>query len=420
MDRIVFVLFVGLGCSSWLAINGVYAELPLLVDRLPEKWAVNSALTLAIQAGNIGPFAVWASGRRYGPGRVLVPAIAALLAMATLAPLLLAFWWGVAWRGRSMVLIGLTFVAALADCTSTVTFYPYLARFPAVYVGALMLGETLTGLLASVFTWIQTAWFAHSESTALVFGPQTYFLLLASLMVTSAAAFVGLEYSARARAAAALVGMEGSRTRANAGESDEDRAQLLPAGYGVNSAAPVVASLRSAARFLCRDLFFQLLVLGWSSFLQNGALPAISSYAAMPYGTRTYHLGTTLSQSLAPAGAVVALRYRAGARVALCLLGLWTIMAFYTISLALTSPNPPLVASGAGSFLAVTASVVTACSITYSKTLALLQCKEHVSKRCPSLAADVLFLAGVAVQACSLVAALLFFGLVNYTATFQE
>ena len=43
------------GISSWVSINGLWVELPLLVDRLPESWNLASYLSITVQIANIGP-----------------------------------------------------------------------------------------------------------------------------------------------------------------------------------------------------------------------------------------------------------------------------------------------------------------------------------------------------------------------------
>ncbi len=58
VDASIFALFVLLGLGSWVTIQGVFAELPLLVNHLPEGWSAASALSLAIQVANVGPLAV--------------------------------------------------------------------------------------------------------------------------------------------------------------------------------------------------------------------------------------------------------------------------------------------------------------------------------------------------------------------------
>ncbi|CAF0823511.1 unnamed protein product [Didymodactylos carnosus] len=48
-------LFVLFGLSTWLDINGVWVQLPLIVNSAPEGWSLPSYLTLAIAVANIGP-----------------------------------------------------------------------------------------------------------------------------------------------------------------------------------------------------------------------------------------------------------------------------------------------------------------------------------------------------------------------------
>jgi riboflavin transporter 2 len=48
-------LFVLFGISSWVAINGLWVETPILVQRLPEAWNLASYIVVIIQLANIGP-----------------------------------------------------------------------------------------------------------------------------------------------------------------------------------------------------------------------------------------------------------------------------------------------------------------------------------------------------------------------------
>merc|ERR1712214_164008 len=52
---LVDLLAVLFGISSWISINGLWVELPLLVQELPEGWALPSYLSIIVQVANIGP-----------------------------------------------------------------------------------------------------------------------------------------------------------------------------------------------------------------------------------------------------------------------------------------------------------------------------------------------------------------------------
>lgn len=56
---------------------------------------------------------------------------------------------------HSLGLFILTFALGLIDCMSSVTFLAYLANMPPVYAGALLFGETTSGLLPSLYALVQ-------------------------------------------------------------------------------------------------------------------------------------------------------------------------------------------------------------------------------------------------------------------------
>ena len=52
---LVDVLAVFFGISSWVSINGLWTQLPMLVNSLPESWSLASYLTVTVQLANVGP-----------------------------------------------------------------------------------------------------------------------------------------------------------------------------------------------------------------------------------------------------------------------------------------------------------------------------------------------------------------------------
>lgn len=55
---IVHILVLLFGSGAWIAINGVFVELPVMVPQLPEGWNLPSLLTILVQVGNIAPITV--------------------------------------------------------------------------------------------------------------------------------------------------------------------------------------------------------------------------------------------------------------------------------------------------------------------------------------------------------------------------
>lgn len=142
------------GMGSWVAINGLWVELPLLVTELPEGWNLPSYLTVVIQLANIGPLLV-SLLHRFRPGCLSeVPVIFTVLGVGTLACLLIAFLWNMtSWlqgSQHSVAFVVLTFFLALVDCTSSVTFLPFMSRLPSYYLTTFFVGEGLSGLLPAL------------------------------------------------------------------------------------------------------------------------------------------------------------------------------------------------------------------------------------------------------------------------------
>ncbi len=51
---LVDMLSVMFGVGAWISINGLWVELPLLVQALPEGWSLPSFMSIIIQIANIG------------------------------------------------------------------------------------------------------------------------------------------------------------------------------------------------------------------------------------------------------------------------------------------------------------------------------------------------------------------------------
>ncbi|XP_058528259.1 solute carrier family 52, riboflavin transporter, member 3-like [Ochotona princeps] len=161
MTMLTHLLVCIFGMGSWVAINGLWMELPLLVTELPESWNLPSYLTVVIQLANIGPLLV--SLLHCFLPRCLseVPVIFTVLGVwvGTLACLLIAFLWNMtSWLqgGQySVAFVILTFFLTLVDCTSSVTFLPFMSLLPSYYLTTFFMGEGLSSLLPSLIALAQ-------------------------------------------------------------------------------------------------------------------------------------------------------------------------------------------------------------------------------------------------------------------------
>lgn len=52
---LVDVLAVMFGIAAWIGINGIYVQLPLLVNSAPEGWNLPAHMVMLVQIANLGP-----------------------------------------------------------------------------------------------------------------------------------------------------------------------------------------------------------------------------------------------------------------------------------------------------------------------------------------------------------------------------
>lgn len=138
------------GLSSWIAISGLWLELPILIQRLPEKWGLASQLTFAIQFANITVFVFCALKQISSTLFNDVSATNFQLSLGVLACVSLIFGWDhqiwILGTNRSVILLVSTFCLAIIDCLSSVTFLPFVGRFRAVYLIPFLIGEGIFSL----------------------------------------------------------------------------------------------------------------------------------------------------------------------------------------------------------------------------------------------------------------------------------
>jgi riboflavin transporter 2 len=146
-EHLALCLVALLGCGSWVAVNGIWSESPVLWPLAPECLHLASIMTVTVQLANIGPI-LYFVGRTLCKGKgveVQTWAIYIMYLLGIASCSLLAGLWNrtsdVLGEQHSTALISLLFFLALLDCTSTVTFIPFMAQFPKHYLSALYIGE---------------------------------------------------------------------------------------------------------------------------------------------------------------------------------------------------------------------------------------------------------------------------------------
>ena len=149
------------------------------------------------------------------------PSIYVLMVIGVLSSLLIGFFWDatsyINGEEHSTGLLTLLFFLSLVDCSSSVLFMPFMARFRQAYLTSYLIGEGLSGFLPSIFALMQgvggnpscrntSAIVNGSESWQLEafypepnFSVSVFFFILMGLMICCAASFIGLNHCEVAR-----------------------------------------------------------------------------------------------------------------------------------------------------------------------------------------------------------------------------
>ena len=156
--------------GTWLNLNGIWIELPLLIPRLSEGWDLSPQLGMASNLANVGPLIIAFIRHLIGQSSAYeVPSICVIFAVGIIGPLILSFTWfkQVSFYGknRSIPLLVCGFFLALVNCTSSVTYLPFVNRFDSKWLNIYFAGESLSSLLPALLGLLQVG--ERRTSTAL-------------------------------------------------------------------------------------------------------------------------------------------------------------------------------------------------------------------------------------------------------------
>lgn len=334
MSLYIHLLACAFGLGSWVAINGLWVELPLIVNILPEGWDLPSYLTVIIQLANLGPLLV-AMAHKMCPGKLqenLV--IHAILTIGLLACILLAVFWRnttvFLGASRSTAFLILTFFLALVDCTSSVTFLPFMMKLPAKYITTYFVGEGLSGFVPGLAALAQGVGMSKcvnisqtssnlsqpgDEGFVVVtqyfppnFSTEVFFSLLVVMMVLSLVAFTLLNRVPRTceLATERLMPKSGTVVSVSGGLDNPALSDSNPKTQyddEKEQSRPVVEKpFYSHAK-----LTFIYFMVVWVNAATNGILPSVQTYSCMPYGNLAYHLSAALASLANPLACTIAM-----------------------------------------------------------------------------------------------------------------
>ena len=358
-----YFLFCVFGVGSWIAINGVWAELPILVITQPECFKLAATLTLIIQIANIGPLVysvvkvIW-HRLHLRDFNLEVAAVFVIVGVGIVSSLLLGIFWNqtavIGGKSSSFALYILAFSLALVDCTSSVVFVPFMKHYPSQYLTGLYIGEGLSGMLPSITALIQGSvndslrcvpgneTYTDISHLGIRFSPNVYFSLLAVVMVMCCLAFTGLlviPVSRKARLVKEEVQVTFSNQQQTVEvpclssethdqfveqdhsspllEEDDSKESAQDGGEevnGIDTQIDEIKIVKNSPKYRRKLFSKKLLMVLWEqrtllicltilSFVLNGSLPAVSSFAFGKYSNLVFHLAVNLGLLASPLAA---------------------------------------------------------------------------------------------------------------------
>uniref|UniRef100_UPI003AB0DA5B solute carrier family 52, riboflavin transporter, member 3-B n=1 Tax=Centroberyx gerrardi TaxID=166262 RepID=UPI003AB0DA5B len=447
MSLLTHVLACLFGMGSWVAINGMWVELPLVVPEIPEYWYLPSYLTVLIQMANIGPLFITLM-HRFRPGVLDErPVIYCIVVLGIIATFLLAFFWKhtvtLAGSLHSVPLLVLSFLLSVVDCTSSVTFLPFMMRLRPQYLTTYFAGEGLSGLVPALVALIQGVGVVHCQNATVAvvanqtvdnstmggggelqaiyqpanFSAQVFFLFLSAMMVVCLVAFVLLNHHpAVARERKSDLYFSGDLAP---GKREQD----LSLHTKTAEQKPMISPLEGGRRerrssfgtgtYSSAEVVFIFIVLAWVNALTNAVLPSVQSYSCLPYGNQAYHLAATMAAVANPVACFIAMFVPIRSLIFMGLLTMTgTAFGAYIMAMAALSPCPLLVHSTSGTVVIVIAWILFVLTLSYVKVIigVILRDEGH----------SALVWCGAVVQLGSMLGAVSMFPLVSVYGLFKS
>ncbi|CAL8075195.1 unnamed protein product [Orchesella dallaii] len=459
----VDVLSVLFGLGTWLCVNGLWVELPLLVQKLPEGWNLPSYLSVVVQIANIGPL-LYTMLNTYFPQQVTEKrAIYFVMSFGLTSTILLGLFWDkttyVAGADHSTALLVLVLFLASVDCSSRVTYLPFMAKFNEIYLTSYFIGEGLSGFLPSIIALAQGVG-GNPECRNNTFGNGTeaftpdprfsvdvFFYMLFVFTLISAVAFYCMNLEKVMGQAYALSDFAPESKRPGHANNG-DRSSISSSGSSCSRSIfepprtePTISgegdqgdnnnagrqSGRAALGLLddgrndessllvgmSKEFFFYLLAMqAVICMLSNGIFPSIQSYSCLPYGNEAYHLAVTLSNMANPAVCMLAFFIPPPNKSSITTTAVLSLLiSGYVMTTAILSPSPPLAGETGGEILLILSWIVLVALFTYVRV--------SIATMLRTRGQAGLFWCGAITQFGSTIGAILAFVVVNYTEVFK-
>ncbi|CAF2862880.1 unnamed protein product [Rotaria sp. Silwood2] len=295
-EDMCYTLIIIFNLSTWIDLNSVWIELPLIVNSAPERWTLPSTLSLVISLANIFPLLVvilrWKLGRYYSE----IPFIYIIIIVGIIACCSIGLFWNqktyIGGKEHSVALITAVFALAILDCTSSLVFCDYMRRLKAKYLHAMFFGESLTGTLPTLLALAQGVGgeiqCIKNNSTSYIqpiysearFTVSTFFFLVTSIISFSLLAFMTLRLTSIIKLAKAddeICSEVNSEANEMLFITDENILKLKKISLSTPN------SMTRKQYFILQS--FNII----NSAILYGCLPALITYSLLPYGQKAFY-----------------------------------------------------------------------------------------------------------------------------------
>ncbi|CAF1279414.1 unnamed protein product [Didymodactylos carnosus] len=272
---------------------------------------------MASNLANIGPLVIAVIRHfSHGSSAYEAPSILFIFIVGITIPFILSFVWSnTLWlfgQRRSFYLLICSFCLAFVNCTSSVTFLPFVNRFEPHYLNIYFGGEALSSLIPAflgiiqgvgkkpeciaVFDDITHTMRMETKYYSPSFSVQIYLICLCGIMLISLFSFILLLRNKS---------IQHSKLRSTKKEIEEKMmAPDSPQSVLLEQTDVQVAST-SEEKFSLQTIIYLGFIL-WISIVLIGCLPSINSFSLNPYGIDTFHYVIIACQFCYPLVSLVA------------------------------------------------------------------------------------------------------------------
>jgi len=423
-QALISILFVFLGLSAWITVNGVWAETPLLVNVLPEGWKLISYIIVLIQLANLGPLCYYFIKRKFPKSEYY--AIHLVMFVGIISCILLGTYWNktvyLLGKQRSVYFFVFVYAFAFVDCTTSVLYIPYMRHFKNKYIFPFFAGEGLSGLVPSLLALVQgfssesfkqnitessfkndneyRDELARKQGEELNFPVSTYIYFLSITIMISWISYIllNLEFI-----------VKDERIQSEVGE-------IMPINKGSSENVKVEEANSPVMMIATKKQIFRLTIMqAYICCLTNGVMSALQTYTAKPYGDLSYRVANSTALIANPVACLIGyfLERRFKIYYVYISMSIASCSAFYLIILALMSPHPFFVGSTFGSVLMIISWITFTGFFSFSKTMIASTLRKSEIE-------NSLLKYGIFTQVGSTVGAIVIFCLINFTELFKS